>query len=226
MNDNFGLSGGLSYYNRTFETDNIKADDWVDAGGTIVPLEVQYRDYDIERERISATLGLDFRAGDSTELYVRGIYSQFDDQEYRRLLTFDLGDFEDFGAASFTGGVAIFNDAEIDDPESDDPEETLRQRIQVERDIKERFERQRIRPLVFGGESDWADWFAEYSASWAKSSEREDGSVDPTEFRLRFADDGLEFAFDLSDPRVSVYSVISDPGSFFTPSAYELNDVE
>ncbi|QIG52975.1 TonB-dependent receptor [Altererythrobacter sp. BO-6] len=220
LGENVGISGGISYYKREFETDNIEADDWID-DGAIVPLELQYRDYDVERERISATLGLDFRAGDSTELYVKGIWSQFDDQEYRRRLTFDLGDFEDFGPTSFSGSAATFDDTTIVVSGDD-----VRQRIQVERDVKDRFERQRIRSLVAGGKSDWGDWFAEYSASWAKSTERESGSVDPAEFRQRFSDDGLIVGFDFADPRVPAYSVISDPGSFFDPAEYGLNDIE
>lgn len=224
LSDNFGMSGGLSYYKREFETDNIESDDWFDAGGTIFAGEVQYRDYDVIRERISATLGFDVRAGDSTELYVKGIWSQFDDQEYRRRLTFDLGDFEDFGPTSVNGSTAIFDDATIIDPT--DPAETVRQRIGVERDIKDRFERQRIRSITAGGESDWGDWFAEYAVSWAKSTEIENGNLDPTEFRQRFSDDGLVIGIDYADPRIPQYNVINDPGSFFDPAEYELNDVE
>ena len=221
LGDNVGVSGGLSYYKRKFETDNIEADDWIDEGG-IVPLEVQYRDYDVERERISATLGFDFRAGDSTELYVKGLWSQFDDQEYRRRLTFDLGDFEDFGPTGISGNSATFDDATIQDGDGDD----VRQRIGIERDIKDRFERQRIRSITLGGKTDTGSFFAEYSGSYAKSTEKEDGSVDPAEFRQRFSDDGLTVGFDYSDPRVPIYSVIADPGSFYDPSAYELNDIE
>ncbi|MEL7728034.1 TonB-dependent receptor [Citromicrobium bathyomarinum] len=223
IGDNFGVSGGLSYYKRKFETDNIEADDYSDEAG-IFPAEVQYRDYDVERERVSATLNFDVRAGDSTELYARGIYSQFDDHEYRRRLTFDLGDFEDFGPTTVTANGATFDDATIVDPT--DPTEDVRQRIGVERDIKDRFESQKIRSLVLGGESDWGTWFADYSVSWAKSSEREDGSVDPAEFRQRFSDDGLAIGFDYSDPRRPIYSVINDPGSFLDTDEYELNDLE
>ena len=178
----------------------------------------------MERERISASLNFDFRAGDSTKLYVRGIYSQFDDQEYRRRTTFDLGDFEDFGPTTITANGATFSDATIDDPS--EPGEDLRQRIGVERDIKDRLESQKIRSIVVGGESDWGDWFAEYSGSWAKSSETEEGNVDPAEFRQRFSDDGLTLGFDYSDQRRPIYSVIADPGSFYDPSEYELNDIE
>ena len=223
LTDNLGVSGGVSYYKRKFETDNIEADDWSEEG-TIFPAEVQYRDYDVERERFSASLNVDVRAGASTTLYARGIYSQFDDQEYRRRTTFDLGDFEDFGPTTVSADGATFSDATVIDPT--DPAEDLRQRIGVERDIKDRFETQKIRSIVLGGESDWGDWFADYSASWAKSSEYENGSIDPAEFRQRFSDDGLTLGFDYSDPRRPLYSVIADPGSFFDASEYELNDIE
>ena len=207
ISDNFGVSGGLSYYNRKFETDNIEADDWERDSDLVYAEDFQYRDYDVERERISATLSFDFRAGETTELYVRGIYSQFDDQEYRRRLTFDLGDADVSGNTE----ALIFSDDEA---------------ITVERDIKDRFESQKIRSLTFGGESKWGGWSADYSVSWAKSTELENGSVDPTQFEREYEQEGLQIGFELSDARIPLYSVLADPGDFFSPSAYELNDVE
>lgn len=211
ISDNFGISGGASYYKREFETDNIEADDWEDNGQGAFATEVQYRDYDVERERISATLGLDFRAGDSTDLYLRGVYSQFDDQEFRRRLTFDLGDF-DGGPSGNTGRVFTYSDAD--------------EEFTVERDVKDRFESQRIRSLVFGGESRWDSVFAEYSLAWSKSSEKEDGSVDPTQFERDFDDDGLSVALDFGYNRRPAYSVTGATDLFFDPAEYELKDVE
>ncbi len=211
LSDVFGVSGGLSYYNRFFETDNIEADGWEDSGSGPFATEVQYRDYDVERERISATLGFDLKAGDSTELYLKGVWSQFDDQEFRRRLTFDLGDF-DGGASSQSGTMATFSDAD--------------EEFTIERDVKDRFERQRITSIVFGGESEWDSVFAEYSISYAKSTEREDGSVDPTQFERDFDGDGLTVGFDYADERRPLYSVSGATGLFFDPSEYELNDVE
>ncbi|MCR2834738.1 TonB-dependent receptor [Parerythrobacter lacustris] len=213
LTDNFGVSGGVSYYKREFETDNIEADGWDDFGAGPVPLEIQYRDYDVERERISATLGFDARVGESTELYLKGVWSQFDDQEFRRRTNFDLGNFEDNGPSSQSGNTATFDDTD--------------ERIQVERDIKDRFERQRIYSIVGGGESRWNNWFAEYSVSYAKATERENGSIDPADFRNRFDDDGLIIQFDYSDPRVPLYQQVGGVnGDFNDPSAYELNDIE
>lgn len=211
LSDNVGISGGISYYEREFATDNVEADDWEDAGSGPFATEVQYRDYDVTRERISATLGVDFRIGDSTELYVKGVWSQFDDQEFRRRTTFDLGDF-DGGASSQTGSIATFDDSD--------------EEFTVERDVKDRFERQRIRSIVIGGETETGGWLAEYSLAYSKSSEREDGSVDPTQFERDFEDDGLVVAFDYANPRIPTYSVTGNTADFFDPAEYELNDVE
>ena len=182
--------------------------------GVIYAEDLEYRDYDVERERISATLGFDVRAGDSTELYVRGVYSQFDDQESRRRLIFDLGD----AIVSGSGSTVNYSDT---DP---DPDEDAA--ITVERDIKDRFESQKIRSLVFGGESDWGAWFANYSASWAKSSELENGSLDPISFEREYEEEGFGVGLDFSDPRIPLYTATDPSGDFRNPGAFELNDVE
>ena len=207
LTPDIGISGGISYYRRFFESDNIEADDWDVDSGLVYAEEVQYRDYDVERERISASLGFDVRASDTTELYVRGLWSRFDDQEYRRRTTFGF----DEAPSSGTGSTVTFDDADG--------------RITVERDIKDRFERQEVKSLTAGGETDTGLWNFKYSASWAKSSEREDDSIDPTEFRRRFDGDGLSVTIDNSDPETPLYSV-SGVADFFDPATYELNDVE
>ena len=173
----------------------------------------------MERERISATLGLDFRVGDTTELYLKGTWSQFEDQEYRRRLTFDFGDFEDDDLPLFVGSTATFS--------SDTAEYT------VERDVKDRFERQRIYSLVFGGETLLdSGVFAEYSASYAKATEKENGSIDPTQFERDFASDAdlagdeLLIAVDYADPRVPLYMTSGNDSAFYDPAAYELKDIE
>jgi len=219
LGDAVGISGGVSYYKRKFETDNVEADDWQDDGGTPYAQTLEYRDYDVERERISATLGLEFRAGDTTELYVKGTWSQFDDQEYRRRTTFDFGDFADETLPSIAGRTATYS--------SDDAEFT------VERDIKDRFERQRIYSVVVGGKTELdGGFFARYSASYAKASEKENGSFDPTQFEQDFegdpdvAGDELLIGLDWSDRRVPGYTVSGNTADFFDASKYELNDIE
>jgi len=209
LTDDIGVAGGLSYYKRKFETDNIEAEGWdVNDDGVVYAEEVQYRDYDVERERISASLSFDFRASDSTELYARGIYSQFDDQEFRGRTTFKL----DEEASSGDANSALFDDADGE--------------IEIERDIKDRMESQKIRSVVLGGKTETGPWKIEYSGSWSKSSEYENGSLDPTTFSNAFENDGVSVLFDYSDPRIPLYSFASGGALANDASVYELDDVE
>lgn len=209
LTDDLGIAGGISYYRRQFETDNVEAEDWQqNDAGTVYVEEVQYRDYDVERERISASLSLDFRASDDTELYIRGVYSQFDDHEFRRRTTFKLKE----PAANSAGDQVYFSDADG--------------KIEIERGLKNRFEGQKIRSLVVGGESESDDWKATYNASWSKSSELENGSVNPTKFSNKFNDDGVEILFDYQDDRIPLYSYVTGGELANDPALYGLEDVK
>ncbi|ALH78891.1 TonB-dependent receptor [Sphingopyxis macrogoltabida] len=213
LSDNVGISGGISYYQRKFETDNVEADGWdVNDDGQITTEEVNYRDYDVERKRLSANLNFDFRVGSSTKLYARGIYSQFDDQEYRRETSLKL---EDAGEITGTGADLVYSDADGE--------------IGIQRSLKDRFERQRIRSLTLGGETDSNGWHAKYSVSYAKSTERENGSIDPANFERTFEDEGLELGLDFADPRRPRYTLGGSAGAiadFADPSQYELDSVQ
>lgn len=210
LNDAVGVSGGLSYYRRRFATDNMEMDGWdIDDNGNAYADTVEYRDYDVTRKRISASLSFDFKAGESTKLYARGLYSQFDDQEYRRRLTFEM----DEAPSSSTVNTASFL--------SDDGE------ISVQRDLKDRFESQKIRSLVLGGETEAGPWKAVYSASWAKSSERENGSIDPVRFERKFEDPGeLGVTFDYGNPKLTSYAITAGGAAFLDPTEYEFDKVE
>ncbi|MGP1282732.1 MAG: TonB-dependent receptor [Parasphingopyxis sp.] len=211
LSDSFGISGGISYYRRAFETDNVEADPWVTGDlGNDYSEEIQYRDYDVERERISASLSLDFRPSDSTTLFVRGIFSQFDDQEFRRRLRLDFGDFDQVSGGA--GDLLAFSDADGE--------------LTVRRDIKNRFERQRIASISLGGETETGPWTFDYQGSWSRSSERENGSVDPADFRRDFEGDGLVLQIDNSDTFIPAYNVLGGASLFFDPAEYELNDIE
>ena len=209
LGEDVGISGGISYYNRKFETDNIEADGWNDgnAAGAVFAEEIEYRDYDVERTRISGNLNADIRASDFTTLFVRGTWSRFDDQEYRRRLIFDMGDFEDVGPSSASGNTVTFDDSD--------------ERITVIRDNKDRFESQTISSYTVGADHDDGEWKAHFSGSFARASELENGSVDPIRFRARFANRGVVVAQDYSDPRIPAFSVSGNTARFNDPSRYE-----
>ncbi|MGV3482326.1 MAG: TonB-dependent receptor [Sphingobium sp.] len=209
LGENVGVAGGVSYYRRKFATDNMEMDGWDEDDGIVYADTVEYRDYDVTRERISASLGFDFRVGETTKLYARGLYSQFDDQEYRRRLIFEM----DEAPSSGTASSATFR--------SDDGE------ISVQRDLKDRFESQKIRSLSLGGETVTGPWKISYSGSYAKSTERENGSIDPVVFEQKFEDPGqLGVVFDYSKANYTGYNVTAGQADFLNAGKYEFDKVE
>ncbi|MCJ2180889.1 TonB-dependent receptor [Novosphingobium album (ex Hu et al. 2023)] len=213
LGDDFGIAGGVSYYKRKFETDNVEADPWEEVNGTAYAPVIEYRDYDVERTRISAALSFDWRASDTTKAYIRGNWSQFDDHEYRRRTTFDFGEFEDDGPSAASGSTVSFDSANND--------------ITIERDLKDRFERQRIRSVVVGSKTDTGIWKFDWSASYAKSTEKETFSLDPVRFAADFDDgDGVVIDIDNSGRYYPSYAVSAGADAVNSADNYTLNRVE
>jgi len=209
--DRFGVAGGVSYYERTFATDNIESEGWntTDDGVTYADT-LEYRDYDVERTRLGLSLSLDFRATDDTTLYARAVYSDFEDQEFRGRLIFEM-DEEPFAGDANTASFS-----------SDDGQ------IRVERDMKDRFEAQDITTIVLGGETFAGPWTFDYKAMWAKAREKENGSLDPVNFRRDFEEPGeLEVTFDYSQLELIRYAVSpATLATFLDPTEFGFDEVE
>jgi TonB-dependent receptor len=210
FSDRFGIAGGFSYNKRKTSTDNMEMDGWDETDeGIVYADEVQYRDYDVTRTRWGGSLSLDFRVDDSTTLYARGLYSQFDDREKRGRLTFGL----DEEPTSGTDTTATFL--------SDDGE------IAIERDIKDRFEAQTIQSYEVGGETFADAWTFTYKASYSKADEHEHKTQDPTRFTYEVDEPGqLGITFDYSDLHVTTFDVIAGETAFLDPTNYEFDKVE
>ncbi len=206
LSDSFGVAGGFSYYDRRFSSDNVEASGWATTDdGVVYAEEVDYRDYDVTRERIGASLSFDARVGETTELYLRGLYSRFDDDEFRRRLIFIFSE----EPASGTDTTASFDSADG--------------RIEVRRDIKDRGEAQEIRTASFGGKTELDGWKFVYDASWSRATQTEAGSTDPMRFRRRTASAGqLGVTFDYSDPQVPGYTIDFGEAGFLNPANYGL----
>ncbi|GGO90364.1 TonB-dependent receptor [Stakelama pacifica] len=207
--DNFGVAGGMSYYKREFSTDNVETGGWKEADdGTAFTDQPEYRDYDVTRKRFSGTLSFDYKPSSTTTLYARGVFSQFDDQEFRNRLTFAF----DKDPSSGDAESAYWSDADGE--------------IKIERDLKDRFERQRIRTATIGGTTDTGPWKLVYQGGWTKSSEKEAGSLDPVRFSHKFDGEGLGVDFDYSNPAIPRYTIKSGGTLFFDPSTYGFDKLE
>lgn len=211
ITDNFGISGGASYYLRRFETDNVEMDGWnTDDAGNGFADTVEYRDYDVRRLRTGGSLSFDFRAGPTTTLYARGVYNRFSDQEDRRRLIFEF----DADPTSSTATGAAFDSADGE--------------IAVIRDLKDRFEVQTIQSYTVGGETETGPWRLQYSGAFSRAQEREEGSIDPIAFARGFEDDeDLTVGFDYSNyllPRFTVGG--ADARAFADPDEFEFDQFD
>ncbi|MFC3213405.1 TonB-dependent receptor [Novosphingobium panipatense] len=216
LGEDFGVAGSVSYYKRKFETDNVEMADWTqDDNGAVYGETLEYRDYDVERTRINAALSFDWRVSDSTKAYIRGNWAQFEDHEYRRRTTFDFGD---FGEASASDGDRVtFDTADLDDGDN----------LSVERDLKDRFERQRIRSVSIGSDTDTGTWKFNWQASYAKSTEKETFSIDPMRFTGEFENDsGVAVTIDNSGRYFPTYAAASGGSVLNDPTNYGFDRLE
>ncbi len=210
VNDRFGIAGGLSWLDREFATDNVEVDGWSEAdNGVVYGEDLEYRDYDVVRERISGSLSVDYQMTDSTMVYASAMYSLFEDTENRRALIFAL-DPEPFAGDENRASFSSADDT-----------------ITVEREQKDRFEAQEIQTFSIGGETRLDNWDFDYSASYAYAEEEERDTQDPTLFAAEFEDPGaLGITFDYSDFDLPRYSVFEGADGFFDPATYEVDQLE
>jgi len=217
LDNRLGVAGGLSYYKRRFATDNVEMDGWDETDdGVVFADTVEYRDYDVERERRGATLSLDYRLNNDTTLFLRALRSDFADQEYKGQLGFEF----DEAPALASGDTVTFL--------SGDGETSDNGEIKVGRELKDRFETQDITSLVAGGETFAGAWTFNYEVSWSKAREKEAGSVDPSAFEAKFDEDGaFAVTFDYSDYARPTFEVPAEfRAMFLDPATYAFDKAE
>ena len=164
-----GIATALSWSEREFGSHNMETDGgWqmleleTDNGEEVELFgaeEIEQRHYKIKRERLGAALNLDLHSNDFSKYYLRTLYSEFSDDEFRlrNEYKFDKGELV---SGQFNDSSAQFSGAEMD------------------RDTKDRYESQTILSLVTGAEHQLSDWFVEYSVGYSKSSEEEPNRID------------------------------------------------
>ena len=211
MDGRFGVATSVAWQKREFGSENKEVDgpDWVLDEAVPYPEELEFRDYQITRERLSASLNLDYQATDSLLLYAHGLYSEFSDQEFRSRVENKFGD-PDFAGA--TGSVATF-DAAADDP------------FEVDRDIKDRLEEQTIWSVVGGAEFDNGPVSFDISGAYSFADEAEPNRLD-TDFRAEF-ESGI-FGVDVADqilPALAFPDAAAE-ADYFNADNYEFDGLE
>lgn len=176
--DVFELSGGsqlgvataISWFEREFGSHNIETDGgWAEfeyedseTGDDIETFgaeEIEQRHYAITRERLGVALNFDLHTSLTDKYYLRTLYSQFSDDEFRTRNQYKLSDGA-LDTGSYTQSSAQFIDAEM------------------ERDTKDRYEEQEILSIVLGGSNQLNHWLVEYDIGFSKSQEEEPNRLD------------------------------------------------
>ena len=222
MDGKLGVAGSVSYQEREFTTSNVESDgltkDFLDDTGLYIPEELELRHYEITRQRLSTSLNFNYKLTDNTELYLRSLYNEFEDHEFRHRTEIKLEDTKELAVGS--DGVIRFDIPEVD------------------RDIKNRLETQKIWSTQFGGETFWDAYTLDYQVAYSHAEEKEPGRVD-TDFRGETGEaatvDLFSVNVDYSDPKFPRYlggsanindrSVFEFDGLETTDATVETNDL-
>lgn len=196
--NNVGVAFGISSFKREFGSDNVETGGaWDFEDGEARMEEMEQRDYRITRERSGVTLNLDYKPSDDTDLYWRNLYSEYTDSEIR------LANVIEFEDALAEGDVGT---------------------AEVQRELKDRTETQKILSTSLGGQTRLEKWTLDYRVAYSKSSEDEPQNVAGAVFKI---DDDViaDEVFDLSYTNKGKI-LISAPAEYYQSASYKLDEVE
>ena len=200
----FGFLGSISYDRREYGSTNVEAGVWEkDAGGRWVTDELQYRDYELTRERFSATGNLEWKPTDTDVFFLRGIYSEFTDHERRRRTVIK----DAAMVADSDNSGLIVNE---DDP-AEAPTTTA--------ELKDREETQLNWSLSTGGKHQFDSWELDYSAAYSYA---EQDTPDDTE--ISYENETLSYAYSHAGSYTPAVTVAS--GDLYDLGNYEFDEVE
>lgn len=108
--DQFGAVVALNYSDRKIGTQNVQnTGDWIEVDGEIVPEGLDMRQYNTHRQRSGAVANLDWRPNEDTSLFLRLMYSKYEDSETRDRFYVE---FDEDGIVPLNADAGTFTDAE------------------------------------------------------------------------------------------------------------------
>jgi TonB-dependent receptor len=209
---NIGLVISASHEERQTGSDNAEVDGpWEEesaedgTSGFIAADEIEFRNYEVTRERQAVSATLEFRPSETAVYGIRAAYNYFSDQEERYRWEIKPGEAD--SVATIGNRTATFNDS-----------------VETDRDIKDRFEEQEITVLSFNGTNYVDDWTFDYQLAWTHGEENEPDRLD-TDFRTSDeAPFSFSYAFDREGGYVPTITHLSGL-NIYEPSNYEFNEM-
>ena len=201
----FGVAAALSWDERKFGSDNVETGGaWDLEDGEDLLEEIEMREYSIIRTRMGAALNFEYEIDANNRLYLNNLYSSFKDEEQRQAV------------------ITAFYETVIDDEGEEDEEDiaiapgTL-STGEVERELKDREETQKILSTLFGGEHFINDWTVEYQLGLSKASEDQPDAIAGAIFKGDF--DNLSY-------NSTRKPVVSGTSAFYDAAEYGIDEIE
>ncbi len=210
--NNFGVAGALSWFERDFGSDNVETGGAWDFDDPARLEEFEQRDYSLTRERLGLSVNLDWKVSDHTEVYLRTLYSEYTDSETRLANVYELYQFE----RDANGDIVLDDEG---DPETIDGIPIGgRGASTIARELKDRTETLEITSFVAGGSTTLNAWTLDYQLGMSESSEDTPYNVDGAAFELEL-DENVSFR----GVRLLVPSLSSEA---YDADSYELDAIE
>jgi len=207
-NDQFGALFSVSYDKREFGSDDVEADPWeLNDDNEWVTEELQYREYDLTRERLGFTTNLEYKPNDNNSYFLRGLYSEFTDHEYRRRSI--IKDMMMLPDTSSTGLI-------VGEDYEDDATELY---PTTELQLKNREETQMNWALSVGGENKVDTWTVDYKAAYSYAEQ-------DTPFDKQYLYETSDLNYTYSDADGDTPNITVNSGDMNDLSIYELDAIE
>jgi len=196
------ITGNYDYWKRNtwdLETGYNKV---TTAGGATIPIalvDLDLRDYIVERERINVAANLDFRPNENNQYFLRGMYNNRDDYEYRRNL------YVRPSKGTFTSADVITN-------------------AKIYRSLKDRLERQNIANFSVGGNHKMNNLRLDYNFGYTLGGTKKADETDPTFVMAK----KVNLSLNRANPDRPQYTVTSSGAAYdqFNTANYKLDGVK
>ncbi|NZA26881.1 TonB-dependent receptor [Luteimonas sp. SJ-92] len=191
--DQFGAVVAFNRSDRRIGSQNIQnPGDWIEVDGHWVPEGLELRQYDTHRRRTGAVANFDWKASDSASLFLRFLYSRYQDSETRDTFAVEFDDDALFPASATEGSFA---DAE------------------AIRAIRTREETTSTFSASTGGEFKLGDHTLNVEATYSQADKR-----DPHRDEWGFVQEDVSGSYTLGS---RTYSVTPDGDAVYDPALYE-----
>jgi TonB-dependent receptor len=167
-----------------------------------------WREYRYYRTRYGFTGAVDYKLGDVSGVYVRFLYSHFDNFGDRWAYTPQVNSTSDAQGNQLTSGWLT--------PSLTDTNASMSFNAQIRRPVEV------IGSLVAGGKHAWNRWVLAYDASVSRSSSEDHGYATAS-FN---GPSGLQFAIDTSNPHTPKFIPVAGYSTVFDPTTYTLQNLD